>query len=376
MSARAPIALILGGLILGGLILGGLFAGSAAAQDRASANETSRIVAEVNGVPITYRDLLVSLSMDPAWVTALESNPASAADQRPAFERRLLNNLINDMVMSQEAKSRGIRLSPEQEREIQQNYEDEMIRRWLLPRNATPEQRAAVENLPRNEKLKAASENQTNYFEQRGIPADRPFERYRQRDLIRTLFQQEVQKIDIFIRPEDIKAYYDRNRSEYSQPGKIVFRQILILARDSEKKAEALSRECHAAISAGASFNEVSGEHSDGPKAEEGGVTTWTSLEDGIEGLRNVVKTLKPGDVSAPTLITIGGSSSGRRKKPGKKAYVIIALDEWQEEGTLLLDTVEPRIRRHLSKLREDEIIADLTQQLRNQATIRIRLSN
>jgi hypothetical protein len=82
------------------------------------------IAAEVNGAPITRRDLAEELSLDPDWLR-LERQSGKANEQlRKTIRRRALDLLIDDILIAQAAKRRKVSFTPDEERDLENRFEE------------------------------------------------------------------------------------------------------------------------------------------------------------------------------------------------------------------------------------------------------------
>jgi parvulin-like peptidyl-prolyl isomerase len=167
---------------------------------------------------------------------------------------------------------------------------------------------------------------------------------------------------DNFVRPVEIRRYYELQRASYEVPGRVVFRHILVSKRQrGERQARALADEIYASLVDGGDWADLCLKHSDGARAEEGGRMEVAAIEDiGAEALRQAVTGLAPGAISQ-----IIETSA---------AYIIAALDERQDRGVRAFEDVQQEIHDRLRNERRQEALRRLKARLRAQATVRTRL--
>ena len=87
-----------------------LLAFSVALSVAGSALAAEKILARVNGKPITEKDLNQVMESLPPNYKSLENNPA--------FRKQLLNNMVKEELLYQEALKEGVEKDPEVQREI------------------------------------------------------------------------------------------------------------------------------------------------------------------------------------------------------------------------------------------------------------------
>ncbi|GIW71507.1 MAG: hypothetical protein KatS3mg102_1049 [Planctomycetota bacterium] len=296
------------------------------------------IVAEVDGVPITRRDLEEALLLDEQWLRLGGEAGLPARELRERIERRVLGELIDHRLLLQQAERLGLQLAPEEQAEVERLFEERVKADW-----------GSVEAL-------------RTYLEERRLGLQRLRARYREQFLIRKLLQREMAFSDDFVRPAEIRRYYELQSASYQLPGRVVFRYIQISkARHGEETARRLAESIAAALRAGADWGALCREHSDGARAEEGGRMEVRAEDDiGLPALREAVARLEPGQTSEVI--------------ETESALFIVRLEQRQPAGRRPFAQVQQEIQERLLQERREQLIRQLKARLRAQATIRIRL--
>jgi parvulin-like peptidyl-prolyl isomerase len=295
------------------------------------------IAAEVNGEPITRRDLDEELTLDHDWVQMQRGGAGKGGEAlRRKIKERALDALIDDILITQAAKKKKVTLSPEEEKEFERRFEERIKEDW-----------GSVEAFD-------------EYLKDRGVPLARQKAQVRNHFIMQKLVDQETLRADGFVRPADIRAYYEAHREEYREPGQVVFAEIdFKLATHSPEEARASADEALRAIQAGSDFAEVARARSEGAHKESGGefkVESVDALRD--KEVADALKKLKPGEVS-------GALATAR-------AITIVKLIAVREESYRRFEDVEEEIDRKLDDLKRTERHRELLQRLRAEATIKI----
>ncbi|PYQ32114.1 MAG: hypothetical protein DMF56_03180 [Acidobacteria bacterium] len=144
----------------------------------------------------------------------------------------------------------------------------------------------------------------------------------------------------------DIQAYYEQHQSDFRSGEEVRVRQILV-------HDEALANDIVKQLRSGASFDELSSQHSSAPNAKRGGEIGFVSRGELPKMFEDEIFKLKPGQISD----AIQTDSS----------FHIFRVDERRAPGTLDADSAAPLIR---VRMREDalrERVAQLVAQSRQQ---------
>ncbi len=138
---------------------------------------------------------------------------------------------------------------------------------------------------------------------------------------------------------DEIRAYYDQHPNEFhSREEEVHVRQILV-------HDEALANDILQKLKSGASFEELSAQHSVAPNAKKGGDIGYVSRGELPKMFEDEIFALKPGAVS--NVIKTDAS------------FHIFKVDDRHGPGTIDLNTATPLIRE---RLREDAVHARVDQ--------------
>lgn len=312
-----------------------------------------RIVAEVNGAPITQRELDQNLAIDEEWWRLVKNPRAtiSAADRRK-HERRVLDKIIDELVLVQEAQNRGLALSPEEEREVVKRFDSQIVRTYW-----------------------GSKEELEQYLTERGIPATLPIRRFRNSFLVRKVVQLELQRVDSFVAPQRITQYYERNLERYRTKSRVVFRHIRIRrlpGQEDKAKAKLDALLAELAPDAG-NWNACCAKFSDGAKRKKGGRLEWASLRGGQREIREAIPELTIGE---PRVIEVSPKPAAYGRPPRPGAYLVLMLEVYDEAGVKPIEDVEADVRKQLRDLRYQEVLEQLRARLRSRATVKDRFQD
>lgn len=287
------------------------------------------ILAEVNGEPITLHDLEKELVLDEDWNTLLRQGARGVPLEmrKRDLRRAALDRLIEDILLVQAAKARKVKLTVEDQKKIDQAFTDYAKEKW-----------GSVEAL--EEAFRAV-----------GIETLRA--RWRNRFLVQKLLEEEAQKSDSFVRPEEIRSYYAAHKEEYREPGQVLFEYMEIPKDRDPEAAHATAEKALAELRAGKPFAEVAGEHARGARR-----LPVESVDALRKDLADAVRTLREGEVSG----IIDREAS----------FQILRLATNRAERYRSFDEVQDEIAARLRKQKFDQRLADLKVRLRRDATIRI----
>lgn len=331
-SLKARLAAQLGmGALLGAL--GICFMASPALP--ATPHLVDRIVAVVNDDIIVYQELNEMLA--PLYEQLRTSGQPPEKIKEILYERRqaLLNHLINQKLMLQEAKRYGLTVS---EKEV-----DEAIERMKKINQLT------------DETLRQA-------LSQQGMTMAEFRNSYREQILAGRIEHIEVTS-RIVITDADIQAYYDHHPKQYQGGEEYELRHLMIEAPsygpdDERQAAHEKIKAALAALDRGEAFSKVVEDFADPKYAVEGGKLGRFNLNDLAPQLKQAVAKLAPGQ-HTPILETTQG-------------YQILYLEKLIKSPPVPLSKVSNAIRKKLMKAQSKKREQEWIEGLRKHAHIKI----
>ena len=155
----------------------------------------------------------------------------------------------------------------------------------------------------------------------------------------------------ITISPPKIQQYYESHSADFNQIAKYRL-EVILLKKDGRYKDRlpATVSEIQEKLTAGKSFAELAKEYSEGANAEQGGDQGW--LTDMNEKLKQLVQTLKPGEVATEPL-DLGSS------------LYLVRLAEFSPGTNTLTKEVEEKIRNILHDEEENRRYEKFLRELR-----------
>ncbi len=141
---------------------------------------------------------------------------------------------------------------------------------------------------------------------------------------------------------EEMRAYYEENLDRYEVKKQVKARHILFrLPEDASEENEGEVRkralEVLEQVKAGGDFPELARTHSEGPTRDEGGELGWFSSGEMVEPFEEAAFGMKPGEISDPVKTRFG--------------YHIIEVEDVREARTKPLEEVREEIRENLLEL-------------------------
>ena len=293
----------------------------------AEAAPLARVVAVVNGDMITSRELDKAAEPELLQKKLNPENPDDAV-QIETLKRQVLEGMVNEKILMQEAQKLGITVS------------DEMIDQEL-------ERFIADSRLSREEFLRQMA--------QQGLTLETMRERLRSNIITQQLIGRMVVN-KVVVTEEEIADYYRQHIGEVST-GQM---RVALLIYPAEENADAWA----ARIASGSiSFEDAVRQVSVGPSTEEGGDMGFISLSDLAPALREQVEGLQKGQVSEVFELQLN------------KAQVRLLDSAAPETASAELPDAETaaRIEELLRAPRLDARFKEYTEQLRNRALVDIR---
>jgi peptidyl-prolyl cis-trans isomerase C len=306
----------------------GAAAGQAPAQPALPQDKIPAVVAKVNGTPIPKGDLLKVADQYHAQ--------APAMTETAEFYRKILDQLIGNELLKQEATAAGVIASDE---EVNKQLAE------LKGRFPSPEK--YQEELKKNGMTEAEITKQIR------------------QNLVMQKFVETKVVNDVKVSDQDVKAFYDKNPDKLTRPERIHLRHILVgIAKNAtpedKKKAQAKADELLAKLKAGADFAKLAEESSDDPGSKpHGGDLSWVSRGQMVAPFENAAFALKKPNEISPVVESQFG-------------FHIIQLLEHQDAGKVPFDEVKDKISGFLKQQQQKEKFFEHIKTLKDKAKVEI----
>jgi peptidyl-prolyl cis-trans isomerase SurA len=253
----------------------------------------------------------------------------------------ILVNTIDELLLIQLGKEKGYRLT------------DEQFQNWLT--NLRKEQ-----GLQDDAKFQAA-------LRQEGYTLDDLRKNVERSFLVQRVQQDEIGS-KLSITEEEARQYYLAHKDEFAEAATVTLREIFIeipassqkgeagvnvgAADDAEKKAQAV----RARLAKGEDFATVAAEVSDSGSKANGGLIGPFPVSDLSDALKQMVQTMKPGDITQPL------------RTP--KGFQILKLDTLKPASTQPFEAVRDLVADRVSESRQESEIKKFLARVRSQALI------
>lgn len=323
---------MVGSIILGtALLVLGSWGGAMAAEEKTQQQaDVPKVVAKVNGKPITgeqYQRLLKQME-----ATKSQENSGQIPSDPKVLKDRVLERLITVEVLAQKADQLKIQVPNEE-------FEEKM--------------REIQESLGGEESMKEALEVHGISMEELRADVKRSLN-------IQRLLEKEVFE-KVTVSQEEVKQFYESNPQVFKVPEQIRARHIIVRvkegATDSEKRqAREAIEKAEKRIKKGEPFEEVAKEVSQDATAQRGGDLGYFGRGQMVPEFENVAFSLEKGKVS-PIVET-------------KFGYHLIKIEDKREPRTVELQEVEGRIAEFLKQRRGEEQLRTYVEGLKAQAKI------
>ena len=239
---------------------------AARAQD-----DLDRVVASVDGDPITVHDLKTFAAVNKVTLN-------DADDMNSPETKAVLKGVISERLLESEVKKyKG---------QIDERQVDEYISNFEQSNGLTDAQ------------LRAQLQSQGHTYEE--------FRKHARLELQKMIMIQKEVRGKVNISPDEVKAYYDAHPGEFSV-GKESFKlgQILIAVPanatpDQVVAARVKAESIRKQLLAGADFGKLARQYSDDDSKSQGGELGDFSRGDIIDAIQNAIDHMKVGDISEP----------------------------------------------------------------------------
>lgn len=296
------------------------------------AETVDRIVAVVNDDPITQSELDMML-------IPIYEQYKSVYDGRAFVEKiteartSLLNQLIEDRLIRQEAKRVEIDVSDE---EVNMHIEE-------VKSNFADEERFIA------------------FLDAQHLSMDKLKEQYRDQIAMQKLHHYEVRS-KVTVSPQDIETYYYENIDDFTDKEKIKARTIMIKKVpqiEGNDKERQLIDKIRKQLTAGGDFSELAQQYSQGAHASDGGALGFIERGEMIAEFDEVLFSLNIGELS-PVLET-------------DTAYHLFLVEGRQEKKEQNLSEVKDDIRALIYKMRSKKRYSEWIEELKKKAYISIK---
>lgn len=229
----------------------------------------NRIIATVNDEVITQAELehkKAIMIMQARQTSEDEVNRIDLA----AIEKTVLDNLIVNKLIMQEAKSFGVEVSD-----------------------------AEIEERLNEVKSRFASEGELiKGLKESGIDIEDLKESYRYEITMRKLFMDNTRQ-NIVLTPQEVKDYYEKNKSSFMEPDKVKVRNIFVgKDKRSPDEISAKLRDINSLIKEGSDFKGLAIKFSEGANAFSGGDMGDIARGELSKGVESIIFSLNVGQVS------------------------------------------------------------------------------
>lgn len=288
----------------------------------------NKIVAVVNEDVITQTDLDITLASVVAAYKQIYSEDELTKKIEEA-RQEILDQMIEDRLISQEAKRRGVVVDDE---EVEERMNDVKSR------------------FPSDDDFEDAVNDS-------GISFDVLRNRYKEQIMMSKLVNHEV-KEKVVVTPSEISDYYAKHADEFKTPESAHLRNIVI--RFEEGNSELLVKQkvddiCRL-IKEGRDFSELAKLYSQGPQAQEGGDLGFIEKGHMRKEFNDAVFNLKVGEVSGPIKTETGYYIFKiEEKKEGYMRFLPEVHDAI--ENLIFQDKAKKRYREWIDKLKRDAFI-------------------
>ncbi|HXO28134.1 MAG TPA: peptidylprolyl isomerase [Thermoanaerobaculia bacterium] len=303
-------------------------AGQAPAPQALAQDKIPAVVAKVNGTPIAKGDLIKVADQFHAQSPAMT--------ETAEFYRKILDQLISNELLRQEATAAGVTASDE---EVNKQLGE------LKGRFPSPEK--FQEELKKNGLTEAEIGKQIR------------------ENLVMQKFVETKVVNDVKVSDADVKAFYDKNPDKLTRPERIHIRHILVgvtktATPEDKKKAQAKADALLAKLKAGGDFAKLAEESSDDPGSKpKGGDLSWVSRGQMVKPFEDAAFALKKPNEISPVVESQFG-------------FHIIQLLEHQDAGKVPFDEVKDRISGFLKQQQQKEKFFDHIKTLKDKAKVEI----
>ncbi|MFH0771445.1 MAG: peptidylprolyl isomerase [Candidatus Omnitrophota bacterium] len=291
----------------------------------------SGIAAVVNNDVITQADLDTALK---SIMSEFEKKYSGAELKEKMQETRseLLNQMIEDELILQEAKRLGVKV---EDSEIEERL-GEVKSRFNSARDFETELEKAL------------------------VSEDMLKKRYKDNIMMSKLVTHEI-KENIIVTPVEINEYYEQHSKELESPESARVKTIMLHfdESDTEKLVKQKAEDIMRLISEGRDFSDLAKQYSQGPKAGEGGDMGFIEKGQMREEFDKAIFGLKTGEISSPIKVDTG--------------YYIFKVEELKEGHPYSLEEIRGELENIIFRQKAEEKYKEWMKKLKKDAFIQIK---
>jgi len=302
--------------------------------EETSNKENSKVLAMVGDEEITASEVDEIVDQQKNMM-ARQGRPISPQMEQ-MLRKRVLDDMINNELISQEAERQGINPTEEETGEI---YDQEV-------------QRAGGEA------------NLENALGQAGMSTDEFRERIKLWLTIKKLKEKVTSEVSA-ITEEEARKFYEENKQMFTKPETVHAYHILLKldenasGEEEQKIREKIQKIYNEAVQKGADFQELARKYSEGPSAARGGDLGTFGRGRMVPEFEKAAFSLKEGEISKPVRTKFG--------------YHIIKVTEKQEAKTPEFDEVKDTLLKVLTERKINQVFSDFIDKLREETDVIIK---
>jgi len=286
-----------------------------------------RVIVKVNG------DVVTQSEFEARQVAAVQQ-ARIPADQIEKFLRdnnaHILQEAVDDLLLVQRAADLGLKMRPDYIKEV-------------------------IEGIKKENNI-ASDEDLQQQLKREGMTLEELKRNIERNILKRQVMQRELEN-RVAVTEDDVKAWYESHKEDYTKPATVHLSQILVGA---DGRNPNLARELVARARGGEDFAELAKTYSAGPNKASGGDLGVLRRGDIAPEVEKVAFALAPGEVSEPI--------------PTAEGYRILKLGEKTEGSVVPYEDARLEIQRRLNQTRTNEEVEKYLEGLRQKAIVDVRV--
>ena len=291
-----------------------------------------KIVAVVNDEPITQGEL--DINFMPIYQQYRQTYQGAELEQKLTEARRMvLNQLIEDALVAQDAQKKGLKITDEELESRMKEFRDRF----------------------------ASEDEFRKKLGEQGLTMSELRERIKNQVAVQKMRQYEVYG-KINISPLDVEEYYTAHKDDYSKPERAKVSTILLRKEPSKEEISATRvkmEDIVSQISQGMPFADLARKFSQDAHADEGGALGFIKRGQMIPSIDEAIFTTEVGAITPIIETDIG--------------FHIFLVEAKQEASARALEEVRPEIEERLFRERADARYKAWIEELKKNAYISIK---